>query len=571
MADSLINLLRPRTLLIRAGGAVGTGTLIAPGMVLTCAHVVRQSLSEIETIEVLLPDLTRPGHFVWTEKAIEVFVSEKYEEQRIGTGTTESRLLTTEYPDVAVLRISKTEHPIIAFPRYGEVPEDFTEGQFLAFGFQKKDRDLLHNVPQAVSLNYSGEQVDGAIQKLMFTNGLIRPGMSGAALMNRESGKIVGIVHMTMSAQDDLGAYVIPVEKIWDVIKLWEEEGINSLFSLLQSKEHKTKVQKEYRQEYPLFPMYRKYGMGLIVLPILIFLALWWMFFHLGSIQDSGLISIVLVAISISGKLIGDWLGEKMNTESTKLKTGLGNILFGTPFLIIFATVIAALWTFTSSVWVYGNSELGEKSITLYSDSELKEGTQKNLDLTGKTRFFMFTSPIGDSVALVPEGNEAKKILIKSFSKKEFYYPRDFRLEPAFLVRFDYRYSKRKLMDDYQIRIEIERAKEKIYDTVYDFMDETSGSITLGRNFDITRRVADWEQELRDDASVNSIERIEEIVDIWSKTEYIPKIDLAFDDRITVKVIRKKFDSIYNEETYSIRKNVDVTDKLLDIKIKQSN
>ncbi len=165
MADSLINLLQARTVLIRAGTSIGTGTLISNGVVLTCAHVVRKAYAQKKSIEVLLPNLTEPGQFIWNEKAQKVYISKKYEE-RIDSeeihNNAEQVVLTSEYPDVAVIEIERKTHAIIAFPYNDIVLENLKDGQFLAFGFQKKDRDLHRNVPQAVSLNYNGEQRESA-------------------------------------------------------------------------------------------------------------------------------------------------------------------------------------------------------------------------------------------------------------------------------------------------------------------------------------------------------------------------------------------------------------------------
>ena len=577
MADVLINLLQARTVLIRAGNAVGTGTLIAPGMVLTCAHVVRKAKTDGIDIDVSLPDHSEPGHFAWTKLTQAVYLSKVYQEPSMDNAAGDGSntvVLSTEYPDVAVLEIDKKDHAMIALPKNEILTNDLTDGQFMAFGFQKKERDLQRNVPQAVSLNYSGEQVDGSIRKLMFTNGLIRPGMSGAALLNRENGQIVGLIHMTMSPNDDLGAYVIPIEKVWNVIKKWEEDKENNLYSILLSKSHESVIKKQYDQEYPRFPMYKKYGLRLIILPLLIFFALWWVFYHLGAIQDSGLISIILVAISISGKLIGDWLGDRVNTESGKIKKGIGKILFGNTFLISFALIIALLWTFTSSVWIYGNPESDKVSITFFSGNDLNSNYDKLLKAKGVTRFLMLTSPKGDTIKFKPKDREAKEFGIRSFSRQEFYYPKDFLLDPAMVIRFDPNFPKRKLMDDYRIDFEIERSENKIIKTVYKFSDlplDDVGCLTFGRKIDIKDREEDWKAELARDPSIQNERAMEQIMVVWRTTEHISDIQLKKGDRIRVKVIRKSDSIITNDETYTVNEDPPVNDKLLNIIIKQPN
>ena len=61
MTAPIINLLQPRTVLVRAGKAVGTGSMIAPGKILTCAHVVRKAQESGEKIDVYFPNPDIPG------------------------------------------------------------------------------------------------------------------------------------------------------------------------------------------------------------------------------------------------------------------------------------------------------------------------------------------------------------------------------------------------------------------------------------------------------------------------------------------------------------------------------
>ncbi len=439
MSDALIHLLQSRTVLIQAGNAVGTGTLIAPGMVLTCAHVVRQAEGQPETIKISLPDLTEPGQFIWEEMAQQVYLSKIYEEAASKTVTTGAAAATlkTEYPDVAVLTIAQTAHAMMALPFNDAVADNLQNGQFLAFGFQKKDANLGRNVPQAVSLNYSGAQIDGSIQKLMFSNGLIRPGMSGASLIDRETGKIIGLVHMTLSANDDLGAYVIPTASIWQVFKKWEEEGVNAVYTQLISKRLKRQIRKQYYKEYPRNPLLKKYGIRLAIFLVLLILFLWWFSYHIGQPQNSGLFAIILVAISIFGIFLGNWLGKDVRNEAQGIKGEFGKLILKSGVLITAAVVILALWSFNSSIWIYGNSDYKEIPITMYTGDNFDEGQQKIIDSTGKIRFFMPIVFNGDSVKLVPEGREPKFIALKPYSRQVLYYPKDFLLEPVILIRFD--------------------------------------------------------------------------------------------------------------------------------------
>ncbi|WP_394750911.1 S1 family peptidase [Spongiimicrobium salis] len=562
MADTLIKLFRSRTVLVRAKGAVGTGSLIAPGKVLTCAHVVRSAAQDLDQIEVLMPNPTEPGHFVWTETAVGLQMSKIYEESRVhethGEGQT-TRTLQKEYPDVALIQIGKTNHRIVSFAAV-EKENDLRDKQFLAFGFQKKDRDLQRNVPQAVSLNYSGEEGESElVRKLIFTNGLIRPGMSGAALIERESGEIVGIVQMTLSANDDLGAYVIPTAIIWQVFRKWEEEGENTLFSELQSKAVRRQLRKEYSAEYPRYPMYKKYGLRLALLPLLLFFGIWWVFFHLGQIQDSGILAIILVALGLSGKIVGDWLGEDVHTETGKLRTVIGEKLFSWTFIGVFSLIVFLGWSCTSSLWIYGNSDFDETEIVLIKD---KDTTAYSLESLEKKRLLFFKPFLGDSleIMLKPDGREKIPVHLKAYHKRELYYPRDFLLEPVVLIRFDHRY--RLGMRNFTIQLTLERENKAPEEYIIDDL-EGIGGITVGsRTLGITEeRKSLWRRPF--ERTALSDDNINILVTHWSAQRVLQHIDLERNDYIKVAVKSKLNDSILNEQRYSIRKDKDTMDKLL--------
>lgn len=560
MADSLIQLFRRRTVLIMANGAVGTGSLIAPGKVLTCAHVIRASAGDMTKIEVLMPDPSEPGHFLWREKALQVHLSKIYEEAILKAPTMDTEapgVLKKEYPDVALIEIGKKDHPIIGFDQ-NDAPIDLRNRQFLAFGFQKKDRELQRNVPQAVSLNYSGEEGGSDVmRKLIFTNGLIRPGMSGAALIERESGKIIGIVQMTLSANDDLGAYVIPMDVIGQVFKKWEESKQNKLFSELQGKALKKQLRREYAEEYPRYPLYKKYGIRLIILPMVLFFGIWWIFYHLGQVQDSGIMAIALVALSISGKIMGDWLGEEINTESGKLRNIIGKKLFSRGFLIGLALLVGLLWSCTSSIWIYGNSDFEGTMITMEKEGAITKDTLRSLE---KKRFVFFNPFLKDSLAikLTPEGRETIAVHLKAFSKKELYYPRDFLLEPVVLIRFDQRF--RRQMNKFLVEIRVERKGEPPMEYTVKDLKGIGGVVLGSRNLEVTdTRRSIWAK----DFEKAPVALLNTWVSHWSEQRQLGHIDLERDDYIQVQVKRVSNDSVLNQQRYSIRKDTDTMDKLL--------
>ncbi len=562
MANSLINLVRPRTVLVRAGRAVGTGSLIAPGKVLTCAHVVRKANEAQEKIEVYLPNPEIPGQSIWTEEVMNISLSALYEEEVTSGQGGEGVVKKSEYPDVALLEINRKDHELLKLPDLGSDNTHTTDQQFLAFGFQKKDRDLGRNIPQGVSLNYSGEQIDGVIRKLMFSNGLIRPGMSGAALMNWESGEVVGLVHMTMSPNDDLGAFVIPIDTVWKVFEQWSEEGKSNVFKILNSSEHQNEVKKQYRKVYPKYPLLQEYGWRLIALPIILFFALWWMFYHRGPIEESSLIAISFVALAFVGNLLGDWLGSDVSEETGKVKSQLGPLIFNKYLLLGLSAITLSLWLCFSSVWVHGNSDKPSAELTLFRGDEIiKEGT---LDPRGTTKLTFFSSPFGDSLTLKAGEMEPISLVAKSLSKSEWYYPIDFELEPLILIRFDGAFVRS--MKRYRIEVTIinkdggpAEGIEIIDSTLQDI-----GSVLIGNrntfkmsNFPSAEWIATAKSE-----NLNA-ENSDIWYGRWKNMKRIPEtlIDLNKGDKILVEVKRKSNGKLRAKDEYTIEGSF--TDKFL--------
>ncbi|GAB1857242.1 hypothetical protein MHTCC0001_20780 [Flavobacteriaceae bacterium MHTCC 0001] len=561
MADKLINLLKSRTVLIQAGNAVGTGTLIAPGVVLTCAHVIRHTQDRPDNIKVSLPNPTEPGQFIWEEVAQNIYLSKIYEE---ASNSDASITLKTEYPDVAVIEIAQKNHALLAFPFNEETTDTLQNKQFTAFGFQKREANLDRNVPQAVSLNYSGAQLDGVIKKLMFSNGLIRPGMSGAALMERETGEIIGLVHMTLSANDDLGAYVIPTETIWQVFKKWEETGANNLYSQLTSGELQRIIKKQYYKEYPRNPMLKKFGGRLIIFFIVLTLFIWWFLYHIGQPQHSGLFAIILVAINVLGIFLGNWLGADVQNETQKIKGTFGKWLLKPGILISALLIILALWSFNTSVWIYGNSEHDAAQVSIYPDKNSEDGYQKKIDSIGKIRFFMPVVFKGDSAKLVLEGKEPKFITLNPFSRNVLYYPRDFRPEPIILFRISPKFLG--LINKFNFKIEINKANTTNNEHKFILVDSTltnEGSLILGKRNVKFKKVQEdeWKKFFQDKIPTPMLNGW---VKKWKTTRRFQDVDLNIGDTVKLTVYKKSDSTIMHKNSYAI--TADNTDTLIQLK-----
>ena len=518
MPDRLITLLSSRTALILAGNSVGTGSFIAPGRILTCAHVVRSAHEKGESITVQYNLSAHGAENINSAEVLDLFVSDETDGQ--------------EYPDVAVLKINDFDHPVLQLPRSDEEVLYHNTREYLAIGFQKTDRQSGRNIPQSVSLNYEGEEDAGYMRKIQFENGLVRPGMSGAPLVEREGGIITGIVQKTRNPNDDIGAYTIPVEVIWDELK----KGDPGLYSLLNSNAYRRKIRREYRAAYPKYPLLKKYGIKLFILPVLLFLGMWWIFYHVGPIQESVVVATLLISLTFSGKLLSDWLGESVRSESSKVKSNVARLLFSPALLSLLGVIVVSLWLFVSSIWIYASPAEANFAVTLHAD---KTDTA-TINTRGTARFLTAFIPFADSVDLRLKGSQTRAPRVK-FNRNEFFYPKDFSLEPVLILRFDHNYLHH--LDKYILHILAEPSGQELTDSAL----QSSGSILVGgRELVIgENKENEWHRELVGLDPVHA----KKIINKWKEVKH-HKIDLAVHDRIVVTLTDKSDSSEVKRETY---------------------
>jgi trypsin-like peptidase/TIR domain-containing protein len=146
----------------------GTGFFVAPGLVLTCAHVVEAAQEGNLPIQVSWHDQTFLAHI------------QEYRDSK--------------YPDLALLKVNLSNHPCVLLH---EGAEPFSE--LYSFGYPDLD-------PRGASTTFETEGWAGDKQELLkFKEGQVRPGMSGSPLLNRVTGSVCGIVQFTRDRSTDLG------------------------------------------------------------------------------------------------------------------------------------------------------------------------------------------------------------------------------------------------------------------------------------------------------------------------------------------------------------------------------
>ncbi|PSB24033.1 tetratricopeptide repeat-containing serine protease family protein [Stenomitos frigidus] len=156
----------------------GTGFFVAPGWILTCAHVVQEAKGE-------------PLQVRWQKRELEAVVE---------------RSLPDLY-DLALLRVTL---PADANPPCVYLDQDIrSRDPLYLFGYPDQD------FPNGCPVTFSCEGLTGDEPALIkFVLGQVRPGMSGSPLLNQRTGQVCGIVKFTRDRSFDLGGGAVPAAVI---------------------------------------------------------------------------------------------------------------------------------------------------------------------------------------------------------------------------------------------------------------------------------------------------------------------------------------------------------------------
>ena len=151
----------------------GTGFIVAPGLLLSCAHVVRGDNNQCHKEPVK----------IWQKQN---FISEAE--------------VTKWLPDLDIALLKFSPPPDSEFPCV-YLDEAVASGDELyIFGYPDQD------YPNGCPVTFNSEGLTGDEPPLIkFKLGQVRPGMSGAPLLNQRTGKVCGVVKFTRSRGDDLG------------------------------------------------------------------------------------------------------------------------------------------------------------------------------------------------------------------------------------------------------------------------------------------------------------------------------------------------------------------------------
>jgi tetratricopeptide (TPR) repeat protein len=189
--DQLEDLLQRCTVrLSLPGGNWGTGFFVAPGLILTCEHVVKAGL-----VRVHLQDVEN-----WAEAIVEQSFPDPY--------------------DIALLRVDVPEGD--SLPSVFLDKDVQSRDPLYLFGYP--DKDFPNGCPATVDCEGLTGDKPGLIK---FSLGQVRPGMSGAPLLNQRTRKVCGMVKFTRDRSSALGGGAIStaviLEKLPDLLVLQRE------------------------------------------------------------------------------------------------------------------------------------------------------------------------------------------------------------------------------------------------------------------------------------------------------------------------------------------------------------
>ena len=177
-SQDLDDLLRRCTvrLHIPRDGSQGTGFWVAPGLLLTCAHVVETAQAQSLPVEIADVGRTVSGRIV--------------------------AFYPKPYPDLVLLRCDE-------FPNHRCVylnADIALQDSLYSYGYT----DLQPNGDSA-TFEYEGPTDTGSGPLLKLKQGQSRPGLSGAPLLNLRTGGVCGVLETSRDRDSDLGGRAVPI------------------------------------------------------------------------------------------------------------------------------------------------------------------------------------------------------------------------------------------------------------------------------------------------------------------------------------------------------------------------
>lgn len=179
-----IDYLQQCTVRLNLGESQGTGFFVAPGLILTCAHVVEYAESN----------------------AIDVF-------WKANNQTYQAKIKTLlEYPlDVALLQLDGDipQHSCVSF----DEREPKINQELYIFGYPKGE-GINYSEGDSATFKYEGESFKKTVLLYKLKEGQLIDGFSGSPLLNLGTEKVCGMVNISRDTSSDLGGRAVSLKVI---------------------------------------------------------------------------------------------------------------------------------------------------------------------------------------------------------------------------------------------------------------------------------------------------------------------------------------------------------------------
>lgn len=191
LQEQLLDLLRRCTLkLTTSGGTGGTGFFVAPGTILTCAHVIQEENQAQDAITITA---------YWNHQSCIASI------EKISTQYNSD--LNLSYPDLALLRVNNfTGHPCVYL--HDEV---HLKDEVYSYGYTDE-----YGTGDSSSFE-SEDWTDERRLLLKLKGGLARPGLSGGPVLNLRTGGVCAILKRSRNIENPTGGRAIPTHKVFEI------------------------------------------------------------------------------------------------------------------------------------------------------------------------------------------------------------------------------------------------------------------------------------------------------------------------------------------------------------------
>ena len=193
--DSLIGLLKRSVVRVFAGEANGTGFFIAPGLVLTCSHVI--------------PNKTDPISIQWSnQKPVDGQLLVK---------------MDLNQPDLALVQVTipSDSQPPCVLP--GE--EVLLNDPLYTFGHPEGEYAVNGDPVTFNSEDFAVDKYGNGVLKMK--SGQSSPGLSGSPVLNQRTGCVCGVVMTTRDPYSDLGGRAVPIKYAFGLRETLRDDNAN--------------------------------------------------------------------------------------------------------------------------------------------------------------------------------------------------------------------------------------------------------------------------------------------------------------------------------------------------------